>query len=321
MGDIVAQEQAFTSMDVRQQVNSIQELMRDLMKPNEHYGTIPGTNKPSLLKAGAEKLGFMFRLTPKMQVTRNDLPNGHREYEVMCDVYHMGSGTYVGQGVGTCSTMESKYRYRHEGGFEVQDAPIPENYREKKEQYRKKGFGAKRIDGEWKWVKYTKSEKVENPDIADVYNTVLKMAKKRAYIDAILTATAASDIFTQDIDEDYSTTPPQNGNGHEPEQPSEDPKENPFEKRKTELVNKLNQYERDGKITIEQLRQAADYVKAAPNRNALEEAWKRLETSINGTQEEAKEEAPAEDPAEQNVEDTADEQPEMFEDDIPGDVF
>jgi hypothetical protein len=43
--------------------------------------------------------------------------------------------------------------------------------------------------------------KVENPDIADTYNTVLKMAKKRAHVDAILTATAASDIFTQDIDE------------------------------------------------------------------------------------------------------------------------
>jgi hypothetical protein len=44
-------------------------------------------------------------------------------------------------------------------------------------------------------------EKMENPDIADTYNTVLKMAKKRAYIDGILSATAASDIFTQDIED------------------------------------------------------------------------------------------------------------------------
>ena len=40
--------------------------------------------------------------------------------------------------------------------------------------------------------------RVENPDIADAYNTVLKMSKKRAHVDAIITATAASDIFVQD---------------------------------------------------------------------------------------------------------------------------
>jgi len=48
--------------------------------------------------------------------------------------------------------------------------------------------------------------RVENTDLADTYNTVLKMAKKRALVDATLTATAASDIFTQDL-EDY--TPPE----------------------------------------------------------------------------------------------------------------
>jgi hypothetical protein len=48
--------------------------------------------------------------------------------------------------------------------------------------------------------------RVENADLADTYNTVLKMAKKRALVDATLTATAASDIFNQDL-EDY--TPPE----------------------------------------------------------------------------------------------------------------
>src|SRR5690606_20296729 len=38
-------------------------------------------------------------------------------------------------------------------------------------------------------------------DPADVANTVLKMAKKRAQIDMTLTALAASDIFTQDIED------------------------------------------------------------------------------------------------------------------------
>ena len=38
-------------------------------------------------------------------------------------------------------------------------------------------------------------------NVADVANTVLKMAKKRAMVDGILTVTGASDIFTQDIEE------------------------------------------------------------------------------------------------------------------------
>jgi hypothetical protein len=56
-------------------------------------------------------------------------------------------------------------------------------------------------------------------DPADVANTVLKMAKKRAQIDMTLTATAASDIFTQDLEdlpedlrerhEDHSAAEPQ----------------------------------------------------------------------------------------------------------------
>ena len=54
---------------------------------------------------------------------------------------------------------------------------------------------------EGQWVIAEKGEKQENPDIADVYNTVLKMAKKRAMVDAVLTITAASDIFTQDLEE------------------------------------------------------------------------------------------------------------------------
>ena len=66
-----------------------------------------------------------------------------------------------------------------------------------------------KVDGVWRWVKYKSGDKQENPDIADVYNTVLKMAKKRAHIDAILTATGASDIFTQDYEPNEEPPPPQ----------------------------------------------------------------------------------------------------------------
>mgnify|MGYP003149563669 CR=1 FL=1 len=48
-------------------------------------------------------------------------------------------------------------------------------------------------------VRYGKN--VTGYDLADVYNTVLKIGKKRALVDAVLTVTAASDLFTQDIED------------------------------------------------------------------------------------------------------------------------
>ena len=200
---VLDQKYELSVSDVKTQVAKIQELMRAVMKKDEHYGVIPGTQKPTLLKSGSEKLGFIFRLTPKYDIKRTDLDNGHREYEVVCSLYHIGSGAFVGQGVGSCSTMESKYRYRNVADYEVLDQPIPDDARQKKQEYRKQGLGMKKIDGTWRWVRYGDAERRENPDIADVYNTVLKMAKKRAHVDAMLTACAASDIFTQDA-EDFS---------------------------------------------------------------------------------------------------------------------
>lgn len=199
--------------DVRSQVEKIQQLMHSLMKPDEHYGVIPGTNKPSLLKAGAEKLGFMFRLVPEFEVERHDLPGCHREYEVRCVLRHMVTGAVVGHGVGNCSTMESKYRWRKLFS-EQAVGPVPKQYwsieRDNHagrqaalvEAYGPGKYRTKKTDGQWKVFRIEgEDERVENPDIADTYNTVLKMAKKRAHVDAMITATAASDIFTQDIED------------------------------------------------------------------------------------------------------------------------
>ncbi len=43
-------------------------------------------------------------------------------------------------------------------------------------------------------------ERIPNPDLADTYNTVDKMASKRARIDAVLAVTGASALFTQDVE-------------------------------------------------------------------------------------------------------------------------
>jgi len=161
------QQTGMTLKQVTDRVNLIHQVLEKVMQEGTHFGKVPGCgSKPVLFKPGADILAVTFRLVPQFQVTKTDLGNGHREYDVTCSMYG-ANGELLGQGVGSCSTMEKKYRYRKEG-----------------------------------------ETRIENEDIADVHNTVLKMAKKRAHVDATLTVTGAADIFTQDLidDEDEPKT-------------------------------------------------------------------------------------------------------------------
>ena len=190
------------------QVAKVQEAMKAVMRSGEHYGVIPGTDKPTLLKPGAEKLCLLFRLDPQYDITRREVGDGHIEYEIVCTLYHIPTGQRVGSGVGLCSSKESKYRYRR-GTHECPTCGSETIIRGKQEFgggwlcWRKKGgCGAKFGDSEFGDIGL-----VDNPDIADVFNTILKMGKKRAMVDAALTATAASDIFTQDLEDMRSMLP------------------------------------------------------------------------------------------------------------------
>lgn len=187
---------------IRRQTEQVKTLMASCMSDGLHYGKIPGCgDKPTLLQPGAQKLTMMFGLADTYEINREDLPNGHREYTVKCLLVSKATGLVQGSGVGLCSTMEKKYRYRNVSDFEITDQPIPQDARERKQEYRKQGYGMKKVDGQWYWVKYMDATQQENPDIADTYNTVLKMACKRALIAASLNTLAVSDLFTQDIDD------------------------------------------------------------------------------------------------------------------------
>jgi len=177
-----------------------------LMKEDTHYGVVPGTaGKPSLLKPGAEFLCVMFGLCPRFCEEIKELEEGHREYRVRCSIFDT-TGRLIAEGLGSCSTLEKKYRWREA------KRKCPECGKEAiikgKEEYgggwlcfvKKGGCGAKWSEKDPVIIGQALGE-VENPNIADVWNTCLKMAKKRAHVDATLTATGASSIFTQDIED------------------------------------------------------------------------------------------------------------------------
>lgn len=182
---VAANDRPLTAMDIRHQVNTIQEVMQDVMKPDVHYGVITGTDKPSLYKAGAEKIMATFRLAADPEV--EDLSDDDQvRYRVKVRLTSP-SGVFVGSGIGECSSSEEKYKWR----FAVCDEEFestPENRR--------------RIKWKRGWQNQpAKKVKQVRTEPADQANTVLKMAKKRGLVDAVLTATAASDCFSQDIED------------------------------------------------------------------------------------------------------------------------
>lgn len=201
--------------DIKDRLAYVSQALREILRegPEADYGSIPGVNskRKVLFKPGAEKLCMVFRLTPIYEVVSEPLIGEHYRTRVICTLRHIESGRQWGSGMASCSTMETKYRWRDAPGT----TPVPKEYWDAK----KRGDWARaneilggrkavknQDDGRW----YLGEGRVENPDIADLYNTIDKMAAKRAYVAAVISATGVSDMFTQDIgdDETHDVTPP-----------------------------------------------------------------------------------------------------------------
>lgn len=176
------------------------------------YGKIPGCgDKPTLLQPGAQKICSLVNAYPDTQITVTELGNGHREYQARTVLRLIGADIVLATGNGSCSTLESKYKYRGTGSEDT-GTPVPKEYwtAKKNEDSAKmaeliggKGFMARKNPetGEWT-IHKSNGEKQENPDIADVYNTCLKMASKRSLIAATLNLSGGwSEHFTQDLED------------------------------------------------------------------------------------------------------------------------
>ena len=178
---LVLRDEPLSVAEIKAQVQLIQQVMKSVMKEGTHYGTIPGCgNKPVLLKPGAETLNATFRMAPDPHI--NDMSTDDEiRYQVTVRLGSSSRG-FLGAGIGECSSNEEKYKWRKV----VCDGEWEEAMDDTKRE---------------KWYRDGNKTKQIRTNMADVANTVLKMAKKRALVDAVLTVTAASDIFTQDIED------------------------------------------------------------------------------------------------------------------------
>ena len=145
----------------------------------------------------------------------------------------------VGVGEGSCNSWEAKYRYRWvaeeqvpehldrtqlvkrrvhrtlcEFEFAIERAETTGNYGRPTEHWQRfreaiHAGTARQVEkltrrGQsvaWEIDVNTALYRIPNPDVADVVNTIQKMAQKRALVAATLIATSASEFFTQDIED------------------------------------------------------------------------------------------------------------------------
>ena len=148
-------------------------------------------------------------------------------------------GRIPGVGEGSCNSWESRYRYRwvsteylredldrtrllKRGGhrtlcefeFAIDRADTTGVYAKPAEYWQKfkeaiTAGVARRVERDtrqgkayaWEMDADTTLYRIPNPDVADLVNTIQKMAQKRALVAATLIATSASEFFTQDVED------------------------------------------------------------------------------------------------------------------------
>lgn len=188
-------------------LKAIRTFIQQELKEGIDYGKIPGTgDKKALLLAGAQKVTMYFNARPRFDIRANELGEGHVEIVIVCDLIHRPTGQVVAQGLGSCSTMEGKYRFRN--AQRVCPSCGKTAIIKGRDEYgggwlcfkNKGGCGLKFPDGD-PAIEKQPLGKVENENIHDTRNTVLKMAKKRAQVDAAMGLGCMSELFTQDLEE------------------------------------------------------------------------------------------------------------------------
>ena len=229
------------AMDMTQAAHRRNELVRfvqDIMIKGTDFGVIPGTEKATLFKPGAEKLTTFFGLSPRFEIIKEveqwdgDEPMFY--YLIRCRLYQ--GDVFVGEADASCNSRESRYRFRwvsegdvppgldrsalkRRGGkvseftFAVDKAETGGQYGKPSEywqafkdaidagaahKFKKATSKGKQYDA---WEIDMAMYRVPNEDIFSQVNTILKMAEKRALVAATLVTVNASEFFTQDLED------------------------------------------------------------------------------------------------------------------------
>lgn len=159
--------------------DKIREEARKRLKKGVDFGKIPGTNKPTLLQPGADKLNNFFGLASEIVTVEKELnlDKDWAYYKAKATLRLKKSGNIVAVAEASINSQESKYFYQ------LHPDQNPD---------------------EWKRV-YQKGPKKGQPKesvrLPDLLNTLEAMAQKRAYVKATRHAHGLTDLYTQDVED------------------------------------------------------------------------------------------------------------------------
>lgn len=147
---------------VKDNLKGCELLTHEVLEKDVDYGIITGVARNFLWDSGAAKIMAAFNCYPRYTMLKSTEEAGIISVTMECSLISRQSRQVVGTGVGACSTRETKYKYRWV--IDPEEWGVP-----------KKGL-KQRPDGKFQ---------IPNPETGDLVNTVVKIAAKRADIDAV----------------------------------------------------------------------------------------------------------------------------------------
>lgn len=230
----------------------VTKLITESLQEGIDFGKVPGTDKPTLLKPGAERLCLAFGAHPEFTLVTSEVDHdrqvfftkrkkvwgqrrgdfrweetagesqGLYRYVYECKIVR-ADGRVLGTGQGVCSTMESKY--------------------------------------------------VDRP--RDCENTALKMAQKRALVAAVLIAFGLSNRFTQDVEDMDHLDAPSAAPPPEPERPA--PRQAP-----ASAHPPANEKPKEASIYTGTSEQAQQIEKILEKRKVPKALWPEIDEQLRG---------------------------------------
>ncbi len=202
---------AMTLANAVERFNAVTRFTQQIMVSGRDYGVVPGSSKPTLLKPGAEKLTTFFGLSARPTLVEKvedwtGADHGGEPFFYYWFRYALYRGDLlIAEADGSCNSWETKYRYRQGERLcpKCRKTAIRKDKKEHGGWYcwsKLGGCGATFKEGD-ATIEKQETGRVPNPNPADIANTVLKMAQKRALVAAVLLAANASEYYTQDLED------------------------------------------------------------------------------------------------------------------------
>jgi hypothetical protein len=190
-------------------IRKFQVLVQKQLKENIDYGVIPGTSKPTLYKAGAEKISKLLDLSDIHECVESiqDWDRGFFMFRYKTKLVSLVSGQIVSEGVGSCNSKEDRYRWRWVSQDKLPPGSDPAGYVSRGSKQKIFEFGFAIQNGEtsgkygkpaeyWeKWREAIRTGKARETEKLTKKNKMLKGYE--ITVDRTLYRIPNEDIFTQ----------------------------------------------------------------------------------------------------------------------------